>query len=207
MNSLFSVTSPSSDLSLLSIAELRTAVGAIDGSQDAALSTLGKGVSASIARQCGIASDGVNPPTLLRETCTEVFRVEKSVAKLVMARRPVTSVVSVVVGDETLDAADYEINTATGSLIRLVDDVQTDWLRGKITVVYQAGYGTAPDDLKLAATKLATALSAETARDPSLKREEIPGVMTQEFWVSPSDDPLLSKEIADLLSPYVERFV
>ncbi len=199
----FSVTTPATDLSLLTTAELRAAVGVSDGSQDAALAILGRRVSTSIARQCNVVDDGTNPPTLLRETCTEIFRWS-GCGPLPLSRRAV-SIASVTIDGDAVDAADYEVNGR--NLYALSDDERTEWDSGKITVVYLAGFSTAPDDLKLAASKLVTATNAESGRDPSLKREDIPGVLEQEFWVAPSGDPFLSREIADLLSPYVERFV
>lgn len=207
MISQFSVTTPASDLSLLTIEELRAACGVTGTAEDAALTTLGLRLSTAIARACGVASDGVNPPTLLRETCTEVFRPKHGRETLVLSRRPVTSIASLVESGTALEPADYEIHAASGIVSRLCGDVQTFWsCGGKITVVYVAGYQTAPSDLKLAASKLATALYAETARDPNLKREEVPGVMTQEFWVGPATDPLLSQEISDLLAPFRQRW-
>lgn len=202
--SKFSVTTPATDLSLLTIAELRAAVGATDGSQDAELAIVGRRVSTAIARQCNIIDDGINPPTLLQETCTEIFRWD-GCGPLSLARRPVTSIVSVTIDGVVSDAADYEV--VGRNLYALTDDEVTDWQSGKITVVYVAGYATAPDDLKMAATKLVTATSAESTRDPSIKREEIPGIMEVEYWVAPSGDSFLTQEVSDLLSPYVERFV
>lgn len=204
MTSRFSVTTPASDLSLLTVAELRAAVGVTDASQDATLAIVGRRVSTSIARQCNIVDDGVNPPTLLQETCTEIFRWE-GCGPLPLSRRPVTSITSVTIDGDAVDAADYEV--IGRNLYALSDDETDEWTSGKITVVYVAGYATAPDDLKLAASKLVTATSAEAARDPSTKRIDVPGVLEEEFWVAPSGDSFLTNEIKDLLSPYVERFV
>jgi hypothetical protein len=146
----------------------------------------------------------VNPPTLLRETCTEIFRWD-GCGPLKLARRPVTSIDSVTIDGDVVDAVDYEVNVR--DLYALSDDAVSEWSSGKITVVYVAGYATAPGDLKMAATKLVTASNAESGRDPSLKRVDIPGVIEEEYWVAPSGDPLLSREVSDLLSPYVERFI
>lgn len=204
MITAFSVTTPATDLSLLNTAELRAAVGITDSSQDAALAIMGRRVSTAIARQCNIVDDGSNPPTLLRETCTEIFRWNGWCGPLPLSRRSV-SITSVTIDGDAVDAADYE---AVGrNLYALTSDERTDWTAGKITVVYVAGFVTAPDDLKLAASKLVTATNSETARDPSLKRVDIPGVIEKEYWVGPSDDHFVSSEIGDLLLPYVERFV
>jgi len=206
MYSTFTVTTPASDLSLLTVEELRAAVGVTDTSQDTVLTTLGLRLSASIARQCGVASDGVRSPTLLSETCSEVFRPSRIAGSLVLARRPVTEITSIDENGTTLAASDYEISRGSGLLMRLSGDRAASWPCGKITVVYKAGFAAAPDDLKLAASKLATALYSETARDPNLKRIDIPDVEMREYWVAPSDDPLLSAEISDLLAPYRQVF-
>lgn len=203
--SRFSVTTPASDLSLLTIAELRAAAGVTDGSQDAELTVLGLRVSASIARQCNVLEDGVNPPTLLRETCTEIFRWT-GCGPLRLSRRPVTSVTSVTVDGSLIDAADYEISGGS-NLYRLSGDELSEWASGKITVVYDAGYDPAPDDLKLAASKLVTSVNSETARDPSLKRVHTYDVEEIEYWVAPTNDPLLSAEISDLLAPYRQNWI
>lgn len=203
--SIFTVTTPASDLSLLTTAELRAAAGVTDSSQDAELAIVGRRVSASIARQCCVVDDGVNTPTLLAETCTEVSRW-LGCGPLRLSRRPVTSVTSVTVGGTLIDAADYEISGGS-NLYRLSSDELSDWESGKITVVYVAGYATAPEDLKLAASKLVTSVNSETARDPSLKREDIDGVIEREYWVGPTDDRLLSTEISDLLAPYKQYWI
>ncbi len=202
--SVFSVTSPASEISLLTIAELRAAAGVTDGSQDAALLALGRQASTVIARRCNIRDDGVNPPTLLRETCSETFRWSDC-GPLKLARRPVTSIVSVTLDGSAVDTGSYE--AINRDLYYLSGDDLSDWSAGKIIVSFVAGFATAPLDLKLAASKVVTSLNAETARDPSLKREDIYGVIEREYWVAPADDPLFSKEISDLLSPYVERYV
>jgi hypothetical protein len=207
MYSTFTVTTPASKLSLLTVEELRAAVGVTDSSQDAALTTLGLRLSASIAKQCGVASDGVHPATLLSETCSEVFRPARHQQDLVLARRPVSAITSVTENGMALDIADYEIRRGSGILTRLSGDRFSCFPCGKIAVVYEAGFETAPDDLKLAASKLASALYSETARDPNLKRVDIPDVEEREYWVGPSDDPLLSAEISDLLAPYRQVYL
>ncbi len=195
MYSIFSVTTPATDTSLLTIAELRAATGVTDN--DTALYALGRGVSATISRQCGLASDGINPPTLLSETCSDVIRLHRPTETLMLSRRPVTSITSVTVNDEVLDTDEYEVNPATGLLTRLSDDCPICWPCGKIEIEYLAGLLAV-----LAASKLSTVLYAEQGTNPNVKRESIPGVIEKEYWVSPSSDPLLTNEIAQLLAPY-----
>lgn len=201
MRSTFTVTGPADETSLLSLAELRAAVG--DGVDDASLMALGRGVSLAIARACGVASDGINPPTLLSEVCSQTFRLKRCVPRLRLARRPVTAIASVTVDGETLDPAEYEVDTASALLERICGD----WPAGAVAVAYRAGYATAMGDLKIAATKLSTAIQSDAGRDPNLKREDIPGVREVEYWVSEKDNPLMSQEIHDLIAPYVERWL
>jgi hypothetical protein len=202
--SVFSVTTPATETSLLSIQELRDASGVEGNSRDATLLLLGRSASMSIARWCNVRDDGVNPPTLLRETCSETFRWS-SCGPLSLSRWPVSSIVSVSIDGSSVDSSMYEVWTR--NFFYLIDDEQSDWPSGRIVVSYVAGYQNPPSDLKLAASKLVTSLFSETGRDPSLRRESIPGVIDQEFWVAPSSDPLMSREIMDLMSPYTERFV
>jgi hypothetical protein len=93
-------------------------------------------------------------------------------------------------------------------LRRLTDDNETVWPGCKIVVTYSAGWQTVPDDLKLAAVKLAAVLWSEGERiDPNLKRESIPGVIDREYWVAPSGDTLIPQEVLDLLAPYMNHYI
>jgi len=198
MRSIFTVTSPAAQTSLLTIEELRAAAGVTGSSQDAALTALGLQLSEAIASSCGVAWDGEHTRTLLSEGCEEAFTVRRPSSRLRLARRPVTAIASVTVDGDVIDSAEYEIDKASGLLSRVCGD----WPCGKTVVAFTAGFSTAPGALKLAASKLATALYSETGRDPNLKRVDIPDVMEKEFWVAPTNDPLLSTEIQDLLAPY-----
>lgn len=203
MRSILTISTPAAETSLLTIEELRAVAGVSGTAQDTALMTLGRGLSLAIARACAVASDGIRPATLLREGCTEVFRLKRAAPRLRLARRPVTAIASVTVNGETLEPFEYEADPASARLERICGD----WPAGAVAVAYRAGYAEAPGDLKIAATKLATALHSDAGRDPNLKREDIPGIREVEYWVSEKDNPLLSAEISDLIAPYVERWL
>lgn len=207
MRSIFSVVTPAADASLLSIEELRAAVGVTGGAQDVELTAMGAQLSEAIARECGVASDGVNSPTLMRETCRETFNSMAAIGlmqapALRLARRPINEVDAISIDGSAFDLSLVLVDRPGGVLRRRA----ADWCGEEIVVEYSAGFGAVPAGLKLAATKLMTALWSERGRDPSLKREDIPDVMEREYWVAPSADPLLSQEINDLLSPYRERW-
>lgn len=204
MKSLLTVASAASDLSLLTLAELRTAVG--DDASDAALESVGARVSAAIVRACGVVAAGAVPPTLRLETLSEQFRFISPRDTLILARRPVVEIISVTENDTTLTADDYEADAFDGLLRRLNRDYPCWWAGGKVAVSYRAGWESVPEDLKLAAGKLAAVFWSEGAKvDPGLRRESIPGVIDREWWVGPSDDPLIPREVMDLLEPYRNR--
>lgn len=198
------VTEEADDPTLLSIAELRAAVNVTDTSQDAKLTTLGKRVSSSIAKACKVVPGSSEFPLTLRlETLTETIRAGCYLQELFLSRKPIVEVTSVTEGGSLLSASDYEIDVDAGKLTRVTGNDLGRWLPGKIVVVYSAGWDVVPDDLKLAAAKLAQILWVEGSRtDPSLRSESIPGVIDQSWWVGPAEDPLMSAEIEDLLSHY-----
>jgi hypothetical protein len=199
---ILTVTVPAPDRSLLTLAELRAATGQTTTDNDDALTTLGNGISAAIAAACNIAVAGTTPPTLRAETLSQTERTIECLYPYRLARRPVTAIASVTVDGTALDPTAFEFDPA-GYLYRLDNDARVVWSFQKITIVYTAGWATVPDDLKLAASKLAAALWLG-GRDPNLRRVQIEGVGLREYWVPPTTDPLISQEIRELLRPYTE---
>lgn len=201
---MITITDAADDYNLLSIQELRAAVGVTGISDDAALTTMGEQISAAIARACGVAAAGSTPPTLREESIAETFRLSSCRASLSLARRPVVSVASVVEDGTTLDAEDYELDG--GRLLRLESDVERDWPAAKIVVTYTAGWATVPSDLKLAASKMAALVWSQASRDPLAKRERVRQDDVEEvetdYWVGPLNASAIPADVADMLGPY-----
>ncbi|WP_018265547.1 hypothetical protein [Methylosinus sp. LW4] len=197
--SFITVQTPAADLNLLTIEQLRAAAGVSDGSKDTALKALGARVSSAITAACRVADDGINPPTLRKETILETFRRPSYWAKgswpfadsemqrhsLILARRPAVSVASVIVDGTTLDATQYELHAADGILVRLSGDQPTAWLNWKIIVTYDAGFATVRDDLALVASQLAQILWWQDGRDPNQKVDYVDGVGRSEWFANP----------------------
>lgn len=201
---MLTVQTPASDRTLVTLDELRTALGLAADTYETELTALNEQIADTLADWCGLAkADGV-PPTFRVETLVETFRLEEEACHLILARRPIVSVASIVEWGVTLTTNDWEKD---GGLLYRLDgnDCRWEWPEAKIVVTYTAGWSTVPTDLKLAATKLARLLWGEDgpgAQAPGLKRERIDGVIEREWWVAPASDPLLSAEIAELLTPY-----
>lgn len=208
---MFQIITPATDLSLLTIEELRSAVGLSDSdtSQDEKLTALGARVSAMIAAACQVSSDGVHPPTLLIEGCLDQFRLKSSHGDLFLSRRPVAVQITSLTeaGVALAQDVDFELDTASGKLTRLRNDESSCWVCGKIVVEYDAGYETVPDDLKAIAAQLAGGYWADDGVDPMEKRVEIPGVISTERWVDQNADGQMPKDIMNALisGGYVNR--
>lgn len=205
---MLTVTTPAPNRDILTFAELKAALGITGPAQDAAIDTLKVRIEMAITSACRVMPDGIAIPTLRSETLTEVIRMGWSNGVILqLARRPVTAVNSVTEGTASLGSSDYEIDRPRGALLRLSSSGPSFWAGGSaITVQYVAGFAVVPDDLKLAASKLAVTIWNEGLREPGVRRENIPGVREVEFWVPPTSDPLIDNDIDDLLAPYKNWF-
>lgn len=207
--SILSVSSAASSRALLTIEQLRAVAGVTGNAQDAVLEDIGLRVSDQIAEFCRVAGDGVTPVTLLRETVVETFRLNESVDSLLLARRFVSSVSSVVEDGVTTETDEYEVDPGAGILYRLYDDERVYWPAGKIVVTYVAGFATVPSALVTAAMRLVQLSLSQTSRDPLARSERIrtEGVeeIQTDYWVGPLDNAAIPSDVADLLSPYMTR--
>jgi len=179
------VTTPASDLHLLTDAERRVAAGLQpdDASQDIELDARSLTVSANIANECRVAVGRGADPTLKKETLTETFYgVHNEVLRL--ARRHNINIASLTVDGAVLPAPQYLVDVESGVLTRLSTDGQSvmDWVASKIVAVYDAGLpDPIPGDLKQAAKDYFQSITMELTRDPSVTSEsvEVPGLETR----------------------------
>ena len=205
---MLAVTTPAADYNLLTPAELRQAVGLAvdDASQDATLAPLGLRVSAAIAQFCFVAAAGVSPPTLRQETVTETVATRMQDG-LVLSRRPVVAIASVVEDGVTLDPDNYEVDPTTAILSRVYAGRSAYWSAGRIVIVYQAGWATVPDELKQAAAMWVQSLYHQAGRDPLLRSEEVPDVYSA-TWVVPSGrDALVPAGVPELLAAHRNAWI
>ena len=181
----FTVTVPAPDRTLISLAEAKAALGITNTASDATLATLIAQISDLIARECKVPEDGASPPTLRRETIVETFRQDKRVSPLILARRFVGSITSVVEDGVTLAATDYETDKAAGLVSRL--DASGNiicWPMAKIVATYTAGFETIPEPLKLAAITILREQRSAASRDPMLRGETVEGLGRFDYWVN-----------------------
>ncbi len=214
MPSVLTITTAATDRSLLTIEELRLAAGVKDSCRDPDLLIIGNQAAGAIVGGCNIRRAGAAPATLRRETLTETWRHGRRhhhghPKHLMLSRRPVVSIASVTVDDVVLSQDEYLPQDAAGILTRLRSDQEWPWFGSKTVVVYDAGFETVPDDLKLAASKMVRLLSADNSRDPYAKRIEIPDVELVDYWVGPINGTALPDDVTDILQAggYVNEVV
>lgn len=207
MDSILTVTAPASGLSLLTLEELRAATGVASGADDE-LAALGDDVAAAIASRCHLRAAGTHPPTLLLETLEEEFDLDCPLDRLVLARRPIVAIVSVVEDGITLAATDYRAEAAAGLLQRRRAGYRASWTARQVVVAYDGGWGTVPHNLRRAAMELAATLWSEdnNSGDATLKRERksIGGVIDweKEWWVARADS-IFTPQIEEWLTDYI----
>ncbi len=206
---ILTLITPASDLGLLSMAELRVAVGLADsnGSRDTSLTTLGLQVAGQIARFCGVAPAGVAVPTLRSEMVEEVWRLTTSVEALILSRRFVSAIATVSVSGVAIDSSFWELDGPAGLLRRLdSSDRYTRWAAGsKVTVRYAAGFAAVPDDLKACAVDLVRMADSVGDRDPLLRAQQWEGIGREEYQIvsGMAMEGGMPKDIASRLSAYM----
>lgn len=196
------LTTPAPDRTLVTLAEAKAFLGVTGNTDDVAITAMVARVSDAIARECRVSMAGAAVPTLRAETLTETFRGGCRGADLVLSRRFVSSITSVVEDGEGLTGSGYELNGPAGLLSRLDGDDSIAWLSGKVVVVYVAGFATVPDDLKLGCLMAIRDQWAAAGREPLVRRETVEGVGSLEFFNS-RDGSVFSGEVRALLEPYM----
>jgi hypothetical protein len=225
MQSLLTITeyAPSYDLTVLET--VKSELGISNNLQDDKLTLMIHQVSNAISTICD--------RTFAQETVSEVFRINSgrvgrfrswggsgegvSLEGLILRRRPIISIESLIEDQVTIDSSEYEFDPGAGILYRLTnDDRRTTWLANKITVNYICGYFLLEDlpyDLEKAALiwikYVHTRLIA--TGDSNLKVEETPGLMRKEYFdplrlslKTTNSLPAPPDEVMVLLAPYME---
>jgi hypothetical protein len=172
------------------------AAAAIDDTQ---LTAIIEQVSAVIAASSG--------RTFARETLRETVTPARPPARLMLTRWPIVEVLAVTIDGDPIATTGVEAEHG-GFLYRVdANGYRCGWPSGRIVVDYRAGYSlpedpapTMPADLQRAATLQCAAWIVERGRDAGVKREEIPGVVSREYFFQTRG--ALTPEVEALIAPY-----
>lgn len=199
--SLLTVTVPAAATALTDLASVQAELG-LGAQQDVTyIEKQIAAASAAIVSWCG--------RVFARETVREVWRPEREIECLMLARVPVASITSVVEDGITLDAAAYELDPEAGFLWRLSCDERTPWRTRKLTVTYIAGYllpgqngRNLPTDIERACILMVAAQHNARGRDPLLRSEGAQGIGQVSYLDPRAGMEAMPPQAAALLQPY-----
>lgn len=196
MTSIITVTSAAESHNLTTLATVKEELSITGSDKDDLLNRWIREASAAIAGYCNRVFGA--------ETVLEAFRSGYN-GSLVLDRYPVISMTSIAVDDTALVAADYELDAQTGVLYRLTSDARSTW-SGAVEIAYRGGYellDALPSEIEQACILLVKGRHFSRLRDPLVKSEEIPNVMSTSYWVGTvGGSSSLPPEIVALLSPH-----
>lgn len=203
---MFTVITPAASRALLTLSEIKSALGVTTSDRDAELTAFGLQISDLISDECRVPRGGLVVPTLLAEGLEDTIRLDRSTSNLILTRRFVSAVAAVELDGVALDLSTIEIDAGAGMLSRIVSRRKTCWECGEYVVSYTAGFSEIPGPLKRAAVTILREQASADSRDPLLRRRKIDGLMEDEWWVNSSSGSssaaAISGVAAAMLDPY-----
>ncbi len=200
------VITPASSYDLTDLATVKAALGITGTNEDVSLAKFITDASGDIASYCN--------RVFIKETIKDTWRVlfvrglQKSrLDEIVLSRRPVVSIASVVMDGTTLaEDTDYEVDYDEGVLYRLDSGNAVRWFFGRLDVQDDAGYVLAdvPAPVSKACIDLVKLSRSGSTRDPLVKQESVPGVGETQYWVGgvPGSVGNIPPQIQNALDPF-----
>lgn len=215
---MFSVITPAADRKLTTKDNVKTELGITGNTEDAKIDRLIDRLSAMVVDYIDVPAAVDGSRTLGLETLEEVFDhspwLRRRGRRFVLARRPVTQIVSVKIGaDVTIDPTDYDFDGGIGEIRRTgaVVPPSVGYVPGVRTVVrYNAGWTlpaadnfTLPLPIEGAVIGLIRAARFAADRDPTVKSEWTTDIERIDYWVGQiGENGAFPPDIASALDPY-----
>lgn len=208
MRSIVTVASPASETALTTLARVKLELGIPTGTTTS---------DEILQNKIDEASDDIEAALgfrLVRETAVETFwheQYDSAPEKIVLDRTPVASITSVVVDGVAIDASTWRLDPNTGELFALCDGYPSVWVFCQsVVVTYGGGYilppaskRTLPKGIEGACVALVSSFWAARGRDPTLRSEEIPDLISATYWVGAvGEDGELPPDIVTKLAPF-----
>ncbi len=187
MRSILSVTTAATETKLTTLDRVKSELNIVGGDNDTILNAKIDEASSDAEASLGF--------TVPRVTAAETFWHSETMEwpeYLVLNRTPIVSIDSVVLDGDTVDSSLYRYDGDTGQLYALTSTgFPWRWLFYKsIVVSYTGGYllpGQAgrnlPAGIEGAVVDMVQSFWLAKGRDPLLKRVDIPGLVSREWWV------------------------
>jgi Phage gp6-like head-tail connector protein len=204
---------PAESLALVTLDQAKVALGIdpADTSKDALIQQYIDQVSLAIDNYCG--------RTFVRQTYRDQNR---SVCNWLNPGDPLLTrqwpipldegglpVLTVTEEGTVVDPAQWEVDTETGSLYRLdASAAMYPWTSNLIVIDYDAGYDVIPPDVQGAALEYLMVRWSSAGRDPALRSETIPDVISQTYTdTTIAGATAVPSGVRDWLAPYRRWFV
>jgi hypothetical protein len=207
VRSIVTVASPASDTALTTLVRVKLELNITVDTSDEILQDKIDEASDDIEAALGFR--------VVRETAEQTFWHEQYDTipdRLLLDRTPVASIASVVVDGETYDDSRWRLDPKTGEMFALDSSGRPCvWLFFKsVVVTYDGGYilpdatdRDLPKGIEGACIDLVSSFWAAKGRDPSVKSEEISGVISKQYWVGAvGEDGELPPSVVMKLAPY-----
>jgi Phage gp6-like head-tail connector protein len=207
------LVTPAASLALITLDQAKAALGIdpADTSQDAALTQQIDQVSRAVDNYC----DRIFARQSYTDHYRYVYNWLASGQPLLTRQLPIaadvagTPVVTISEDGTAVDAASFEVDVERGALYRLNGTAVASWTGTSIVADYDAGFDVIPEDVQSAAIEWLVARWKAQGRDPALRSETIPDVITQ-VWSSDAVSTTTSSipsGVQDWLAPYRLWFV
>jgi hypothetical protein len=207
------VIAPASSLALVSLDQAKVALGIdpADTSKDALIQQYIDQVSLAIDNYCD--------RTFVRQTYRDQNRYVcnwLAPGKPLMTRQwPIplddggAPVLTVSEDSALVDPVQWEVEIETGSLYRLDTSAAVNsWTGNLIVIDYDAGYDEIPPDVQGAALEYLMVRWSSAGRDPALRSETIPDVISQTYTdTTIAGATAVPSGVRDWLAPYRRWFV
>lgn len=201
------VVTPTESMALVTLEQAKAALGIApeDTSQDAALQLQIDAVSVAVNNYCGRIFAVQTYQDTLRYVAQWLYAGEplrtRQYPIVVSEGEPLIAVIE---NGATVDVAFWDVYPEEGTLYRIDGGIVTAWSGTTIVVDYTAGFDPVPPDVAMATLEWLTARHGAIGRDPGLRSETIPDVITQVWGTSDTSAASSSIPAAarDLLAPY-----
>ena len=205
------VITPATSLALMTLDQAKAALGIplTDTSQDAAIQQEIDAVSAAIHNYCDRVFVRQSYRDQIRSVCAWLptgypIQTQQWPIPLDNTGAPVLTVTE---NGTLIDPALWEAEVETGSIYRLdTSAMMFSWTAQVLVLDYDGGYDVIPADVQGAALEYLTARWASRGRDPALRREIIPDVISQD-WYTDATTPSMSATVRDWLSSYQRPYL
>lgn len=175
---MLTIINPAESHRLTTLAAVKAELQVTGGADDAYLSGLIDQVSDMVQTWCS--------RTFALERVRETIDRRTGSESIMLSRFPVATIITATLGGQTIDPATIE--TEGGGFVYRLNG--TGWPPGRFIIEYDAGFilpdqpaPTLPKDIERAALTLVKGEWFARNRDPLIRSEDVPGVISTTYWV------------------------